>query len=128
MPLDEKAQAAAIIAELNQHVEQTVKSITLNVTDQLEKTTPVETGKAAANWRPTTGEPDGEFISDVRTAREAQAAGKGDVVGYKLTDGKTVVENNAPYIELLNKGSSDREPAGFVERAIDVALLLERLK
>lgn len=116
------------MAELNDHVEKTVKSITLNVTEELAETTPRDTGRASANWRPTTGRPSGEFIPEVQAAKAAQDNGKQDVTGYKLTDGATVIENNAPYIGALNDGHSQAQPAGFVQRAIEKAVLLERLK
>jgi len=85
------------------------------------RATPVDTGRARANWYAgeedtptvTTGEEDESGSVSIRRIAPVAANAK---------TGRTLyLFNNLPYIERLNNGHSDQAPSGFVELAVDKA-------
>lgn len=109
-------QAAAIGDNLRREVGNVMKALALEIDKELRKATPVDTGHARRNWVPSVGQPhESEESSDA-----AHAAGVVAVLGYVLGD-PLWVANNVPYINALNYGHSKQRPAGFVERAVDIA-------
>lgn len=89
--------------------------------------TPVDTGWASVNWWPSvgtpatgnTGRPD-EGSAGSRASQ--QAAGVTQVLSYTLSTAPIYITNNVPYINRLNNGWSQQSPAGFVDRAVQVAV------
>lgn len=132
--------------ELQGHVSGVVRGIARDVTHDLIRTTPRDTGLAAANWIPSIGQPRTETVGlrsgqisassasslvgaaltgagggpprGVPEARAEQAAGLQSLAGYEVRLGKVWITNNLPYISSLNDGHSTRQPAAFVQRAI----------
>lgn len=51
----------------------------------LKRTTPIDTGYARSRWE------------------------------YEIVDGVGIIENDAPYIDVLNKGHSQQAPTHFIE-------------
>lgn len=101
-----------------------LKQLTVEITADLIKTTPVDTGWARSNWIPSFGESftgtDGTRESVV-TSR--QQSGLTDVLtNYAISKGNIYISNNVPYILLLNDGSSRQAPAGFVQQSIARAI------
>ena len=126
-------QAQTILRELQQLAERSIKKITLDITANLIETTPVETGWARVNWIPSVTK-SVQGTDGTRKQAESgsissgkQAAGTAEVLGYKLAAGRVFVTNNVPYILSLNDGTSEKAPRGFVEAAIEKALLRDVL-
>lgn len=120
-------QITAIVRGIHAVTERAVKTVTLDVHANLVETTPVDTGWARANWVPRVGQPANEPVgspgsSGVSAARAAAQNGITQVLGYVIQKGSVFVTNNVPYIERLNDGHSQQEPAGFVQRAIRKAV------
>lgn len=70
---------------------------------------PVDTGRARASWGVWTP---GDAKADDTDAKES------DAVFSVSGDGLTVIQGtNVPYVEELEKGSSQQAPAGFIEAA-----------
>lgn len=116
-----------VVGSLEDFTERLIRQLTVNITDELIRTTPVDTGWARANWVPQIGVP---FIgnsddrtptpADVSGATGQQQQGLASVVGtYRLELGAVFISNNVPYILSLNDGSSNQAPAMFVEGAIE---------
>ncbi|AXH72152.1 MAG: neck protein [Siphoviridae sp. ctdc_1] len=89
--------------------------------------TPVDTGWASANWWPSVAAPatanTGRADEGSTAGRESQrAAGVTQVLSYQLGQGSIYITNNVPYIDRLNNGWSQQSPAGFVDRAVQVAV------
>ena len=124
----DRQQIADIVGELRSVAEKTVRDIVRNVARELDQHTPKDTGRAAANWIPSIGRPAvtprGGF--PLAKARERQGAGLASLAGYRLGQGNAHVTNNVAYIEALNDGHSQQEPAGFVQRAIARAVAKAR--
>ncbi len=95
-------------------LEKTVRGVTLVVDQTLAITTPVDTGRARANWLPSLNTP------DVRIVEPGQKSSiDATLKAYKITD-TILISNNLPYIQKLNNGSSKQAPAGFVDAALQV--------
>lgn len=95
--------------------------------------TPVDTGWASANWWPAVGTaPTGNIGTpeqgSVGGRQAQQAAGVAQVLSYTLSTAPIYITNNVPYINRLNNGWSQQSPAGFVDRAVQVAVSKFRAK
>lgn len=103
-----------------------VKCVEVILHDLLQ-VTPVDTSKALSNWQVTLDAPATESIdayypgkkgSTAEISRE-EAYNNGVAVLAQKKPGQLVyITNCLPYIQRLNEGWSQQEPAGFVERAI----------
>jgi len=124
----------ALIDEINVALDKALSKvavkIALDITKDLQKTTPVDTGWARANWVPGIGSrvqgtelagnrPTPEEVSRQSAERESKQT---ELLSYSLDKGDIYISNNVPYIGRLNAGSSKQEPSGFVQRAIAKAL------
>lgn len=94
----------------------------LRVLSVVVPATPVDTGRARGNWQTSLNSPaNGESGLLDQTGQTALARGRAAVAGKQYGQPIYIV-NNAPYIALLNAGSSKQAPANFVEIAIQTAL------
>ena len=114
----EQQQIDSIMRELDGVVESAVTEITLEVTDELTRETPVDTGHAKSNWIPSVGSFSGLPVgSQDSVSRSEQSAGESRVHSYRLEQGKAFIVNNVGYIsQIINSRQ--------VEVAIDRALRL----
>ena len=127
MAESERLQAARINAELSGLVERGVRTIAVTVLDSVAASTPVATGASAASWVANT-RPVGPVVKRTGSAvAAAQAASRAKVLAYRLSSGPVHVVSSQPGIEQLNNGSSRREPAAFVQRAIAKAVTTTRV-
>lgn len=111
-------RASEIGDRIRREIANAAKALTLEIDKELRRTTPVDTGHARRNWVPSVTEP----FAGVATSEDAHTAGVTEVIGYTLEAGPLWVANNVPYIRRLNYGHSKQAPAGFIERAVDIAL------
>lgn len=124
-------QLRVVVTSLNGFTERIVKVLTLEVTSELKRTTPVDTGWAANNWVPrigaaytgTAGSYEQALAGNVDTATSALGIAQ-VATSYRLQQGRVFISNNVPYISLLNSGSSRQAPAAFVQAAIGRAVLV----
>ena len=121
----ERAQARLIGRDLEMEIERVVRVIAVNVTSELTRVNPVDTGWSKSNWIPSVG----ASVSvapgspeNIGPAVAAQAEGRFRVLTYRLRNGKAFISNNAPYITQLNEGRSRQAAAGWVQRSIFAAL------
>lgn len=108
-----------VMRELNSVIAGVVRLISVNVTNDIVVSTPVDTGFAKANWVPSVGTPKSNVTGSRQSVSSgAQKAGLLRVRGYRAGQGKVFIVNNVPYIGDLNQGSSAQAPAGFVQGGI----------
>lgn len=104
---------AAYKRKVLDNLEKTVRAVALVVDAELVAATPVDTGRARANWNPSLNEPD----TTIREPNQKKAISP-IAAAFKLTD-TILISNNLPYIKRLNEGSSKQAPAGFVDMALE---------
>ena len=116
-----------------------VRATALEAVRQLVMGTPVDSGRAAASWFVSIGEPT-EKIRDQSGFKASKSEGERsanankalsiaindankEIGSFTLQSGSLWICNNMPYVGRLNDGWSARSPAGFVETAIQTATL-----
>ena len=90
--------------------------------------TPVDTGRARANWNGSMKDPDYTTTESTSVAG-AQARLATGVRGFDLFRGETFyMSNGLPYIERLDEGYSKQAPAGMVDLTLaEMKPFIERL-
>lgn len=118
--LDRRLTRAA--ERLEQSIETLVEEVGSEVGRVLVPATPVDTGRARANWRPSLNAPASRPVTLTDPTGAATIARIGNVSrSWRLGDTLYIV-NRVAYIRRLNAGSSPQAPAGFVEDAVSTAL------
>lgn len=110
-----------------------VRATALAVDQAVVLATPVDKGRARSNWLVELDAPARTTIeayspgqkgstSEANTAA-ALAQGRATVAAYDGNRNKSIaISNNLSYIDALNNGKSQQAPAGFVDKAVQVAL------
>lgn len=119
---------AARMRALGQRIERNVASLQGHVMDAVQEhvitATPVRTGRARNGWRVGDGQPDTAldiFGPFDKTGQERIDANR-QVCEAHDTAAPLYLDNEVPYVPDLNNGSSAQAPAGFVQRAVVVAV------
>ena len=115
-------------AKVSKNTDGLVRKVILAVDQAVVLATPVDTGRARANWRPSIGTMDTDTLpapSNPGTGLR-QALADGEAVAARYQGGNkspTVhITNSLPYIKYLNDGSSKQAPRNFVNTAILLAV------
>lgn len=115
--------------ELDQFLSKVTKTVAVEVTYELIKTTPEDTGFAHSNWVPSTGSPFSGLAGTYEAALGGSLNRGPQKIGllavnraYTISKGPIFVTNNVDYIDLLNHGYSAQAPSGFVQATIAVVL------
>lgn len=92
-----------------------VQKISMEAFKRVIFRTPVDTGRARANWGCTIGKPRAamQIESTDKSGSATTAAMVATVQGFK-GDGSVFLVNNVPYINELENGSSQKSPQGMV--------------
>jgi hypothetical protein len=124
------AQLRVVAQNVEENVPLLIRKVALAIDQTLVLGTPVDTGRARANWQVTIGAPAtgeaGFAITNTKTAvsgaNAAAATQFAITAAIKATSGFAggviYITNNLPYIIPLNEGHSKQAPAGFVQTAI----------
>ena len=123
MARDTPEQLAASLDRLGRrlsgNVEKLMGRVIRDIAKELIPDTPVDTGFARANWRPSINAP---AVSPITRTDPVGNATIRSISGlsrlWKVGD-VFYIANNIDYIGNLNAGSSPQAPAGFVRMAID---------
>lgn len=123
------ARLRVIAKDIPENANAIVRLTALAIQQSLVLQTPVDTGRARANWQVNINAPANG------TLEQFPLAAKGDSVGlpgpsgsFAMTEaikatqnfvgGSIFITNNLPYIVPLNNGHSQQAPAGFIQTAI----------
>lgn len=115
-----------VASELEENTDKLMRKVVITVVSAVALRTPVDTGRARANWRTNIGAalpglvgsfPEGSDGSTGGTAA-AQAINESIRVMQGYEKGDVYISNNLPYIGRLNAGWSQQAPVNFVESAI----------
>lgn len=108
------------------NADEIARKVALVADQTITMATPVDTGRARANWQVGIGSaPAGtvEYSGGGSSAASYSIGAAHSVVTtYRGQPGGIWLVNNLPYIQRLNEGWSAQAPAKFVEQAIDTAV------
>lgn len=90
------------------------RKIALQALQGLVLKTPVDTGRARANWQVTLDEPAGGTLEATDPSGGGTIAGGAATIGAVEPYGSIWITNNLPYIEELEDGHSDQAPNGML--------------
>lgn len=86
--------------------------------------TPVDTGRARANWQVGIGVPvRSTTLEEDKGGQATMARNTAKIRARKAGRDIIIISNNLDYIEDLNMGTSAQAPAGFVEMAVTAGLV-----
>ena len=89
--------------------------------------TPIDTGWASSNWHPSVDMPRDDVVGSKHQVIWINP-GVDQMFAFDIkVNSRIFIQNNVPYMARLNRGWSKQSPAGFVESAIDNALLNHNL-
>lgn len=106
---------------LLRNTERTVKRAALGIDTALVMSTPVDTGRARANWQVSLNRIPSTEVPGGTSPQQALNQGTQVIGAYSLVNNDVIyIVNNVPYIRKLNNGWSAQAPAGFVEDAVNI--------
>ncbi len=108
--LDISADTAKAIDYLGLEMDMVVRKIALSTYTSITKKTPVDTGRARANWNISLDSPNRSVTTST--------SGKTPSLPSKVKDRDIWIANNLPYIESLENGSSKQAPNGMVALSV----------
>lgn len=115
-----------VAADVPKNANEIVRKVALAADQTIVMATPVDTGRARANWQVGIGAAPAGTVEysggGSGAAGYAIGAAQNVVTTYKGQPGGIWLVNNLPYIQRLNEGWSAQAPAKFVEQAIDMAV------
>ena len=103
-------------------VNRVVRQAAVAVNQTVTLATPVDTGRARANWQVGIGAPVLEATEDVDPNGNATINRNNGKIALRQKRQTVYISNNVAYIGRLNAGSSAQAPAGFVEEAVSVGV------
>jgi menaquinone-dependent protoporphyrinogen IX oxidase len=109
--------------EVEKLVSLVTRRISLDIFSRLILASPVDTGRFRGNWQMDVGQFNEQVLDGLDKSGQATIATNVAKLAGKNPFTAVYIENNLPYAGRLNDGWSKQAPAGFVETAIDQALL-----
>lgn len=111
-------QIAAFSEKTEEKISVAVRKISLELFSRVILKTPVDTGRARANWQVAIGgAPDGTLELEDKSGTATISAATATASGLRAGDVIFLV-NNLPYIQRLEDGYSGQAPAGMVGLSI----------
>ncbi len=108
--------------ELEKATIKTVRKLALAIDQGIVLSTPVDTGRARGNWLPSINAPILKADENSNDISGSGAISKMSSLLPSVKFGDTIyITNNLAYIGRLNDGHSAQAPAGFVEKAVQIA-------
>ena len=99
-----------------------VRQAAIAVNQTVTLATPVDTGRARANWQVGIGAPVLEATEDTDKDGGPTINRNNAKIALRQERQTVYISNNVPYIGRLNAGSSAKAPAGFVEEAVSIGV------
>jgi hypothetical protein len=125
---DLAAKLKRISASIEPNVDKLLKDVAMAVDEEVVRATPVDTGRARANWQMSLNEPAQGVLypqpqkpPTPESGAERSVAEGRDVLSQYKTGDTVYITNRLPYIGLLDAGHSAQAPANFVARSVQRA-------
>jgi len=124
MDLNEFSNVMQDIAkDVDRNASRIVRKVALAVDATVVLATPVDTGRARANWQVGLDQPvTGWEEKYSPSGRESIDAARQQIDRYTSQNTSLNITNNLPYIGKLNDGYSAQAPSGFVEQAVMIGV------
>lgn len=106
-----------LMSTLEERADRLVRALGMETLRRLMRKTPVDTGRARANWRAGVGAPERDIDEDL-DASDIQVVAKTQEAEIESSFGagrRGFVTNALPYIPPLEDGSSDQAPQGMIK-------------
>lgn len=121
------SRMARIASNVAEHADQAVRKAALACDQAVVTSTPVDTGRARANWIPALDVASSDVLDAPESpgvaAQQAIDAAQSVAAGYDGDRHASIhITNNLPYIERLNDGWSAQAPAGFVQTGVQAGV------
>ncbi len=105
-------------AKTSEKLDLAVRKIALELFSRVILKTPVDTGRARANWQVSIGSlPNGTLQLEDKTGQATISAATARTAGVEAGD-VIYLSNNLPYAERLEDGYSLQAPAGMVSLSV----------
>jgi hypothetical protein len=111
----------ALAERLKKNVGEVLKQVATTIDEDIRDHTPVDTGTARDSWYMTVGAPSTAFTPAGNLPHGAAVAPHPIENIQPNADDTVYITNNAPYIEVLEQGSSKQAPSGMAELAVEAA-------
>ena len=106
------------IKDLDARREAIVKKIAFDLFRKIIFKTPVQTGRARANWLVSVVAPRSETVDETdKTGMKTLSEVQGVIAGWE-SDSDIYLSNNLPYIYGLERGRSKKAPQGMVKISV----------
>lgn len=105
---------------VSENADKLVKKVAMAIDQTVVLATPVDTGRARANWIASLDVASSTVTTSTdKSGRQAIAAARATINGYDGdTNAEVHITNNLDYIGPLNDGSSAQAPRGFIRTAV----------
>ncbi len=110
-----------LAGRIEENVENVVSETAIAVSQTVILATPVDTGRARANWQLEIGAPARTQLDRVDPSGQQTMAENNTRARTRKLGQDIFISNNLDYITPLNEGTSSQAPAGFVEMAVEKA-------
>ena len=116
-----------ILEDIHKNINEAVINTALDIHGTLRsappKGTPIDTGWASTNWHISVDAPSNNKIGS-KSNVVAVDTSVANVAMFDINKNNFIfIQNNVPYMARLNRGWSKQSPKGFVESAVDSAML-----
>lgn len=108
------------ITRTKKNTNKAIRKIALDLSARIIQATPVDTGRARANWMLGIGTPDLSTSSDEdKSGHTTTASVMSGLENYNYESGHSIfITNSLPYIARLENGHSKQAPNGMVKIAL----------
>lgn len=119
-PTDFAKRMGQLAIKAAKNADTVVRKVAMATDRAVVMATPVDTGRARANWiAGLNAAVEGSTEDTDKSGGKALAQAAGVIAGYdRDKDAEIHITNNLPYIGKLNEGSSFQAPANFVQIAV----------
>lgn len=108
-----------ISSDIENNASKSVRAVALAVDKHIVLATPVDTGRARANWQVGVNQEKTDIVESTdKSGMQSISKGSSDIAKAKSPNDVIYITNNLPYIQRLNEGHSSQAPAGFVDKAV----------
>lgn len=112
-----KSDMDKIQKDIEARADKALRAALFTMTAEIISGTPVDTGRAKANWQASTGKPNTSELNETDKSGGATISEANGAISVALGE-QYYLTNNLPYIGALESGLSEKQEAGWVRSAV----------